>query len=251
MAEFNVIKVGKVEINVPKELVRFVTTIGAPLMEAGELGRDYLRLLRINTVFKTLRRAQELAEKCGIKARPLPPKFLVPYLEKCSLEDEESELVDLWAKLLVSAFDDFSDRHTVYAHILSQIGPNEAKTLKHMWERESSRGYNKLETLLDVYSSGSYYGTPKADEDRAGFLMMVGAETGPSDNIQDHLQEQNMHSLFVLERQNLVKIKTARQVNDDGRCRFVVHAVLTGLGFDFVQCCEKGVSKKQQSTDEA
>ena len=93
MAEFNLIKVGKVEINVPKDLVSFLSSVGAPLVEAGELGRDYLRLLRINTVFKILRRSKQLAEELGIKAKPLPPKFLVPYLEKCSLEDEESELI--------------------------------------------------------------------------------------------------------------------------------------------------------------
>ncbi len=233
-----------VNLNLPPELVGFVERLFGPVLELTDWGADYIRFARWKTGVKVFTRAQEIAKDARIEPKQVPVKFLVPFMEKCSLEDEESELVDLWAKLLVSAFDDFGSKHIVFVDILSQIGPSEAKTLRHMWERESKHGYDRLETLLDIYSSGGYYGSPKADEDRAGFLMMYG--TGPSGDAQvDALREQNMYSLFVLERQNLIKIKTATKVGDDSRRTFVVHAVLTGLGFDFVQCCEKGISKKQ------
>ncbi len=129
-----------VNLNLPPELVGFVERLFGPVLELADWGADYIRFARWKTGVKVFTRAQEIAKDARIEPKQVPVKFLVPFMEKCSLEDEDSQLVDLWAKLLVSAFDDFGSKHTVFVDILSQIGPSEAKTLRCMWERESKHG---------------------------------------------------------------------------------------------------------------
>jgi hypothetical protein len=61
---------------------------------------------------------------------PIPNKFLVPFLEKASLEDPESELCNSWANLLVEATRNFDPKRGVYIDILSWISPTDAKLLR-------------------------------------------------------------------------------------------------------------------------
>jgi hypothetical protein len=51
--------------------------------------------------------------------KPVPNKFLVPFLEQASLEDPDSEIIELWTNLFVSAAEQFSSYHV---HFVSVIG---------------------------------------------------------------------------------------------------------------------------------
>ena len=56
---------------------------------------------------------------------------------------------------------------------------------------------------------------------------------------ESQASQQNIQSLLILERQNLIKIQAAEgHTGTKERNVFVVNAVLTPLGYDFVMACE-------------
>jgi hypothetical protein len=61
---------------------------------------------------------------------PIPLKFLIQFLEKASLEDADSPLVDRWADLLVSSSMQPESAHPRFVQILSELGADEAKLLR-------------------------------------------------------------------------------------------------------------------------
>ena len=169
-----------------------------------------------------------------------------PFLEKCSLEDEDSELINQWATLLVSAGSEYKTNHPAFVDILSQIGPSEAMLLKRVWEIRKSHGYDSLKTILELYEqdTAQYIGKRPVSIDEweeRGFLVMAGSGPSNLDNRQDiEMTNQNIRSLQLLERQNLIKIETVtgEHVTTNHEV-FVVNAVLTPLGFEFVSSCER------------
>jgi hypothetical protein len=82
----------------------------SPITEWAGLKGDQLRhkreLLRIQQE-ASLNRIAELAQNKiksqSLSISPVPTKFLVPFLERASLEDDTSDLCERWADLLVSA----------------------------------------------------------------------------------------------------------------------------------------------------
>src|ERR1700724_2108638 len=97
----------KVNLNVPEDVTRdtvtFARRILGSLAKIGDLFSDKVRLLRFKSAVKTLNRAAEIAKEKGISPNTIPIKFLVPFIEDCSLEEEESPLIEQWASLLASA----------------------------------------------------------------------------------------------------------------------------------------------------
>ena len=79
---------------------------------------------------KTLNRAAELTKDMHIKPKALPIKFLVPFIEDCSLEEEESPLIEQWAALLASASAGFDPLHVAVKDVLKNISAKEAELLQ-------------------------------------------------------------------------------------------------------------------------
>lgn len=103
------------------ELTRALTrSLGAPMEELGQFIADKIRFLRWKTAIRTLEKAKNILDKKEIKANKPSLKFLVPFLEECSLE-EEAELEDAWANILASASEEERPEHTVYIGILSRL----------------------------------------------------------------------------------------------------------------------------------
>ena len=204
-----------------KDVASVLIRIFGPIAELSDLLSERIRFFRFKSAVKVLHRANEISEKSGVELKPLPVKFLVPLLEKCSLEEEDSDLTEQWARLLVSASSGYNPQHPVFVDILSQIGPYEAQLLKHIWKRQHKSGFDKLVSLLDVYAeeTRSYYGGElrvSLDEEEAApnkFMIMAGSmpeKRSQSANASTDLQDQNIQSLLVLERQNLIKIKAVK-----------------------------------------
>jgi hypothetical protein len=112
-------------------------TIISPLTEwAGLHGdrlsarRDQLRLQREDVLLEIAKKAQARIEIEGGVRTFVPNKFLVPFLEKASLEDSESKLCDAWSTLFVEAARNFDPKLQVYADILSRISWREARLLE-------------------------------------------------------------------------------------------------------------------------
>ncbi len=113
---------------------RFVARIiSGPLEQASGIIEDKLKYLRWERQARLMRRAEEFAAEVGLHepTRPIPLKFAIPLLQGASLEDDD-ELQDLWAKLLVNATDADSSIpiRRVFIEILENIGPLEAHILQ-------------------------------------------------------------------------------------------------------------------------
>jgi len=236
-----------VKLNIPKEVwgdvAGLLGQVFGPAGQAGEWLSDKIRFFRFQSALRTLKKAKKTAENEGIALKEIPIKFLVPFLENCSLEDEDSELINQWANLLVSAGSEYQTNHPAFVDILSQIGPHEARLLKRIWGIRRSQGYSSLKTVLELYDQNTvqYYGSKPISLDeweKKGFLVLAGSV--PADHPSIRGADENIRSLQLLERQNLIKIQTIfGQHGTSNRPIYVVNAVLTPLGFDFVSSCER------------
>jgi hypothetical protein len=123
----------KVNLKVPEDVTRdtvtFARRILGPLAEIGDLFSDKVRYLRFRSAAKTLNRAAEIAKKNGISPKTIPMKFLVPFIEDCSLEEEDSPFIEQWAALLASASKGFDPLHVAIRDVLKNISAKEAELI--------------------------------------------------------------------------------------------------------------------------
>jgi hypothetical protein len=84
--------------------------------------RQQLRIQREDVLSKIIQDARNRLQFSERKNTPIPNKFLVPFLEKASLEDEDSEIMKMWSELLVSAVSSYDPVYLRIIEILSQIG---------------------------------------------------------------------------------------------------------------------------------
>lgn len=91
--------------------------------------RELLRLQREDVLSEIAIRARARIGSIH-PSRPVPNKFLVPFLEKASLEDPSSSLVDMWANLLVSASEQFESYHTHFVSVMAQLSAKQGHILK-------------------------------------------------------------------------------------------------------------------------
>jgi hypothetical protein len=113
-------------------LLDAVTDAIRPFTERQGLRADQIRLQREDVLIKIAAKARErLKIEEGIK--PIPNKFLVPFMERASLEEEDSILIDWWANLLRSAAQDETTRNPIFIDILGKMTPRDAIFLERVW----------------------------------------------------------------------------------------------------------------------
>lgn len=99
-----------------------VDTLSPATEMLGLLG-DAVRLARVSVAAKITRKAAEIGRENGLTLVAPPLKFLVPFFEKASLEEEEdADLLEMWANLLASAGSHYQDRMMRFTSILSEMG---------------------------------------------------------------------------------------------------------------------------------
>lgn len=148
---------------VQNEIARAInTTLGAPLSETSQLIADKVRFLRWKSAIRTLERAREFASSHGgLKSCP-PLKFFLPFMESCSLEEPNSDLVDGWARLLNSAATDFQPNHLIFSRILKEISSREAKVLAKICRNETI--YEDIHAMDSIFESiGQFSSMPTED----------------------------------------------------------------------------------------
>jgi len=98
----------------------------------GALG-DRIHVYRAVTLIGILRRAKKIANEEGHRLDLPPPKFLIPYLEAASLEDEtDAGLQEKWARLLAGA-GQTPDSLSYFARaVLAELSPEEARLLDNL-----------------------------------------------------------------------------------------------------------------------
>ncbi len=269
---------GPLSVVVPEDVTReamgFMQRVLGPVAEIGEFCSDKVRFYRWKSAVRTIEKANEIAQDRNIKPQQVPIKFLVPFLEHCSLEDENSELTEEWAKLLVSASVEFKEKHLIYSGILSRLGPTEAKVLKHFWSKVDKKFFQTLASAFQAYgfdyalltgtkrlrapSGGpSLNVIAEKDAQRRGcfFIFMQG---GPSlkeshetrlpfsDPMYWRLPTKDNKGAYdhtahfiVLDKERLISLKAYTE-EDEGKHIALLWAELTPLGFDFVETIEGG-----------
>jgi hypothetical protein len=169
----------EIKTEIPKEstgrLLDALTDAIRPFTESRGLRADQIRLQRAEVAIEIAYRAQKLLQIEGGNAQPVGPKFLIPFLEKASLEDPESDFVDRWASLLASAVESPGDDLSVCTSILSELGPTEAalldrsrvqlsnnnlwpgadlKKIAEKWIENAKAGYSNLQEVMADYAEG-------------------------------------------------------------------------------------------------
>lgn len=149
--------------NVPDDVVRAKAgawlSLISPLTEwAGLKGdqlaykREILRLHREETLTEI---AMRFRTRLNPKTQtgPIPAKFVVPFLESASLEENNSPLIDLWANLLVSAAENYNPHYVHFSNIIKQISFQQAEIFKRLIGSEDRREVElSLDNLLTTYS---------------------------------------------------------------------------------------------------
>ena len=101
----------------------------SPISEgAGFLGTK-LRGYRMEAALKAMLRAKQICDENDLKIKPIPPKFLLQWVEGASLEDVENEssLTELWAKILVSVSQNTAQNHLTMISILKKMNGDDAR----------------------------------------------------------------------------------------------------------------------------
>ena len=121
-------------IDAGRELGGFVARfIGGPFEQASGIVEDKLTYKRWERQVRLMQRAEEFLDQQGLKAptRSVPMKVAIPIFEAASME-EDDELQDIWARLLVNAADADSGADVTRAlvTIIQDFGPLEARLLQ-------------------------------------------------------------------------------------------------------------------------
>lgn len=120
-----------------EKLGRFIARfVSGSLEQATGIVEDKLKYMRWERQVRLMLRAEDLLSELGLKGptRPVPLKFAIPLLQAASLEDDD-ELQNLWAQLLVNAANAASgiSLKRVYIEILESIGSLEMAILQTVY----------------------------------------------------------------------------------------------------------------------
>lgn len=134
-----------------KEVSNALVEIFSPVTNLlGTLG-DRVRIYRQLSLLRSLKRAREIAAEEGLTLKEPPLKFLVPYLEDCSLESpENTELIEMWAKLLASSASDFRPEHSLFIRILREMTVSEGRLLEYIASPDTHQLFSDYWTLEDA-----------------------------------------------------------------------------------------------------
>ncbi len=109
------------------------TVFGPAAKEFAEYLADKVRFHRYRSLEKILGKA---VGPSGRTPKLPPLKFLVPFFEQASLEEEEDDvIIDIWAKLLADATNEFSSRHMIFLRLVREITSKEAQLLNALCYR--------------------------------------------------------------------------------------------------------------------
>lgn len=141
-----------------KEITKSLVDLFSPVTEfAGAVG-DQVRIYRELSTLKTLQRAKEIADKNNITLTAPPIKFLVPFIENSSLEDDADEIMrEMWAKLLVASSSDFKQEHNRFIRMLNELSPKEAKLIHYICNNSNDEMKAHYDDVEGDWSDSSVY----------------------------------------------------------------------------------------------
>lgn len=256
----------QINIDVPKDVVRdglnFFQRVLGPVAEASDFISDKIRFRRWHSAMLAISRAADICQIEGIEPKRIPIKFLWPFIEKVSLEETDSPIIEKWARLLARASLDFDPILHSYSDILSRINSIQAEWLDRMCSNAQSNFHGRLhqrfyqdhwrlENKLDTvtpYVKNSKKGVPIVPfVDPEGRWIFFYVRDIPSDGSSAHgipsgeavealLDDPQLERLVnlaeALVRENLVSVRSF-----EAGLTMALWAELTTFGFEFVQAC--------------
>lgn len=113
--------------------------------------REILRIQQEEALYVIAKSAREKLQIGRLTSQPVPNKFLIPFLEKASLEEADSDLIELWASLLASAAHDYNPHYIHFANLISQMSAQQALIFT---EVIGTNDAESLELALDNLMTG-------------------------------------------------------------------------------------------------
>ena len=115
-----------------KRIVDALCDLGSPFTETAGLIGDMVRAYRAENTERALIRAKEIALNRDVILQPPSPRFLLDWMEGTSLEEEGSELFEMWSGLLVAASQGHHSSHFLFKRFLRDFSPEHAKFLVYL-----------------------------------------------------------------------------------------------------------------------
>jgi hypothetical protein len=188
---------------------------------------------------------------------PLPPGFMLQFIQKASYSEDDDALTDAWSSLLANSAIRFNARHSAYVDILSQLNAFDAKQLSALVSEDSAHNPSdskpvnlKLETKMRLAESLKTTSQTKSEaEDEFARLMKLdlgwpgritsvrihfkdGTESRPmSGGVPDQFASfDNLSRLGLIERFDIDVSMKPYETGLEG-------VLVTMLGIGFVQAC--------------
>lgn len=125
---------------------------GPSVREAGLWLADWVREKRGERLSKTVRQAAAVASERGNQGYRPPLKFLTAYMDRASVEEDDS-LNTMWAELLVSASTDYTSGHPLFVETLGKLDGAAAGLFDRIVQSPQRKSF-KLSQLVDVDFEG-------------------------------------------------------------------------------------------------
>ncbi len=224
--------------------------LGPAAHESGQAIADQLHFFRWRAAMKIIERAKRYAEEKGLSASDVPLRFLVPFLEQASLQEEDSQLSEMWSALLANARDEYKDRYVSFLSILSALSPAEAAALRDMWRSADPRDVfsawtadapmQHLEPYFEASTSGGHILRFQCEVTARDFMTdgavvyFFDEDDVPNMNELNFRNMDEFTDLIHLQSLGLVSVLWSTPKHR----HFVVVGRISPFGYDFLETCE-------------
>jgi hypothetical protein len=243
------------EIKIPEDASRdtlqFVQRLLGPVAEVMDFLGDRVRFYRWRSALKTIQRAKQMVDAAGIEPQQVPIKFLIPFLEKCSIEADDSELTEKWAALLAHAAAGPDAKLVTYVQVLSELDSEEAALLAHLWSGTNPhevfrpanfRSFTDEESGINHLASNPGFTRvlPEIQFVRSAGRIVYEWHEDDVPNMNELSLVGDDRVVKLLHLQSLGLLWVSHGVfQDSGKRVECIIGQLTPLGYDFVSSCEQ------------
>jgi len=161
---------------------------GPSFRELGEYIADKVRYHRAKALNKILDKAR--LELDGEVLNSPSLKFLVPFLEDASLEDDSEEadsIQDMWANLLIDASRDMRSGHILYRRILKEMTKYEAELINLMVDDHRGTDHDERQSYPASFWYTVNYCDPLSKKELGEFVRYSGMLWKPESICKDVL----------------------------------------------------------------
>ena len=147
--------------------------LGPAAAQLGQVLGYKLYPYTLKNFITTMKKTERILRAAGLLANPVPPRFLLPFVENSSIEDDDS-LQEKWAGLLATASQQGDSVSPSFIETLKQLTPDEARYFEELRTKDGI--HISLEGNITPYAFGAPWGAPAGCADtfeRLGLIRRV------------------------------------------------------------------------------